>query len=648
MKKKWTVPLLLAFALARVFAQNDPVFDEMICHEAEAHDMLLNPPPPNLLTSDYDLVYDRFEWSVDPAVNAIGGTVTTYFRPLATAFSALHFDFSSALTVDMVKFHGQNLTFSQTAPYLLTIPLPGVLPENVLDSISITYHGTPPASGFGSFYQGDHGGAPVIWTLSEPFGAQDWWPCKNGLTDKLDSIDVIVTCPDGNRVASNGRLVSEKLVGADKVFHWKHRYPIAPYLVAIGVTNYAHFDLSVPLTDGTQLPMVNYVYPEDLQYAMDGTAEVVKVLSFYDSLFVKYPFSNEKYGHAQFGWGGGMEHQTMSFVTDYSLGLLAHELAHQWFGDMITCGKWEDIWLNEGFATYLEGLSRERFAPDIWAIWKSSKLGGITSQPGGSVWVDDTTSVNRIFSGRLTYSKGAYLLHMLRWKLGSDAFFAGLRNYSNDRKYQFGSTDQLRQHLEQASGVSLGEFFADWFTGEGFPSYQVVWQQAVDKILIQLDQTTSKPSSVDFFENPVPLRVFGPNGEVQDFRCEFTQNGQIFTFPVNFSVVKVQFDPDLWLISANNSVVSGTVSTAENAGADSAPELFPNPTEGFLKINFGGKNTSSTYDWTVWNALGQPVLSGENAQDQAALDLRALPAGFYQIQFLEKNGRSVSRSFSKK
>lgn len=646
MKKILPFACLAFFALANLFAQNDPIFEELVCKEAASHNHFLNPPVANILTEDYDLKYARFEWAVDPSAYQIGGTVTTYFQTLEDGFSALHFDFSSQLAIDQIKYHGQNLTFTQSGDFLLTIPLPSALPASTLDSVSITYHGTPPSTGFGSFNQGNHGGAPIVWTLSEPYGSQDWWPCKNGLTDKLDSIDVIVTCPDGNRVASNGSLASEKMVGTNKIFHWKHRYPITPYLVAIAVTNYDHFDLNVPLTDGTQLPMVNYAYPEDLQYAMDGTADLVKVLSFYDSLFVQYPFAKEKYGHAQFGWGGGMEHQTMSFVTDYSLGLLAHELAHQWYGDMITCGSWEHIWLNEGFATYLEGLARERFSPDIWKIWKNQKVGGITSKPDGSVKVDDTTSVNRIFSGRLTYSKGAYLLHMLRWKLGDAAFFQGMRDYSNDRKYQFGLTGQLQAHLEQASGISLAEFFEDWFEGQGFPSYQVVWQQTGSQFSAKIDQSVSMPGSVDFFEIPVPLRLIGTGGETQDVRFDLTASGQFFGATVNFPVADVLFDPELWLISANNQVEKGTVAT-ENLSTVANFQLLPNPTDGFLKIIFDEKNAPSRFDWTVLNTLGQSILTGKNVQGRAEINAGNLPGGLYHLLLIDEKGRTQTRSFSK-
>ncbi len=652
MKKSFTL-LLLAFSLG-LFAQNqitDEDFENVVCKEAEAHAHFLHPVPvANPLTANYDLKYYRFNWHIDPAVYFIDGSATIYFETLEDNFNDINFDFSSLLAINDISYHGQPLSSTATGDYLLTIQLPNPLAVGTLDSLTITYAGAPPSSGFGSFIQSEHNGVPSLWTLSEPYGAQDWWPCKNGLDDKIDSLDITISTPSQYRAASNGLLVEEYIGNATNVFHWKHRYPIAPYLVAIAVSNFEQYTDNVPLSNGTNLPMLNYVYPENLSDAQAGTGKLVQVLQFFDSLFVTYPFHEEKYGHAQFGWGGGMEHQTMSFVSSYGWGLLSHELAHQWFGDMVTCGSWEDIWLNEGFATYLEGLTRERFPSQVqtkWYDWKFSKIGSIISQPGGSVFVDDTTSVNRIFSSRLSYNKGAYLLHMLRWKLGDDDFFAVLRNYLNDRGFDYARTNSLQSHLEATSGQDLDEYFEDWFMGQGFPTYQVIWEQSnAGDVYIQLNQSTSMPSSVDFFEMPVPLLLkgFGVDSLV---RLEHSQNGELFAMNIPFEVTSIQFDPELWLVSANNTVQQGELTGTGEAFADGKIFIYPNPANDFVQLFYEKRKVEDELNWLIVNGLGQTTKLGTLEHDGSFIDIASLQSGLYRFVLRNQDGEIVVRSFVK-
>jgi len=630
--KCFTVFLFVLFSASFSFSQisDDHFKKEHYCNKAHSSAQRFGPRfLTNPLTENYDLKYYRFEWEIDPAVYAINGTATPYFTVLSDTFDQIHFDFSKELIVDSIKWKGQKLMFTQPESYLLTIDFPSSLQKGGLDSISISYHGIPPSGGFGSFIQSSHANEPAMWTLSEPFGAQDWWPCKNGLDDKIDSIDVIVTTPEKYRAASNGSLVSEEASVGFKKYHWKHRYAIVPYLVAISVTNYVAYTDDVLLSDGTVMPMVNYVYPENLESAKIGTKDNVTVLQYFDSLFIAYPFSKEKYGHAQFGWGGGMEHQTMSFVINYGWGLLAHELAHQWFGDLVTCGDWEDIWLNEGFATYLEGLSRERYpqSQNDWYNWKAGKINSIVSNPGGSVKVDDPSNINRIFSGRLSYSKGSYLLHMLRWKLGDVYFFQGLRNYLDERSHKFAKTPDLKAHLESVSGQDLDEYFRDWYEGQGYPIYQVSWDQEQDRVLIQLNQSTSH-ASVSFFEMPVPLRLSGEGKELI-LKLENTFSGQIFQVIPDFKVEKVEFDPELWLLAKSTVQNADIISGSEDVKNDNI-KIYPNPVQNILVI----ENPEEIYSsLLISDANGKVVRSEKLSGVKSNIDFSKLPAGQYFIRF---------------
>ncbi len=625
--------LLLLFALLlpiALFSQNDET--NYVCKREHDAAGFLSPPVNNLLTNNYDMKYTRYELAIDPAVYHIQGEVTSYFEVLENDFSQIYLDLSVALTVDEVLYHNNQLTFEQGPGDILRINLPAALTAGTLDSLTVAYYGTPPSSGFGSYVQSQHAGVPAIWTLSEPRGASDWQPCKNDLTDKIDSIDFIITTPEAYRAASNGVLVSEETLGNQKVYHWKHRHPIATYLIAFAVTNYQVYSDWITLSDGSQLEMLNYVYPETYQTAQNGTADHVKVIEFYDSLFIKYPFADEKYGHAQFGWGGGMEHQTMSFVSSFGWSLLAHETAHQWFGDLVTCGSWEDIWLNEGFATYLDGLTRERFQPaNSWYNWKASKVNNIVSQPGGSVRVDDTTSVSRIFHSRLTYDKGSYLVHMLRWKLGDEVFFGSLRNYLNENAYGFAKTPLLKSRLEADSGEDLTEFFNDWYYGQGYPSYTILWEQEDNDLWLKISQVTSHPS-VSFFEMPLPITVIGEGNTSLTLRLDHTENDQVFQVEVPFEIKQVVFDPDLWLLSKDNVVQEGTVVANSETSDLSGFSAYPNPARETLFLESKGKFSKIPLQWSLSNARGQLLKSGRLKGNQTVeIPMHDMAAGLYVV-----------------
>ncbi|MCK4562841.1 MAG: peptidase M1, partial [Flavobacteriaceae bacterium] len=277
-------------------------------------------------TTNYDLKYHRLEWQVDPAIAFINGVVTSYFKA-TDDLNNITFDLANNMTVSNVSQRNINLSFSQNSSDELIITLPNTQNSGVLDSLTITYSGNPISSGFGSFEINTHGSsnAPVLWTLSEPYGAKGWWPCKQDLIDKVDSIDIFITHPKQYKAASNGLLKSEIVLGNNTTTHWKHKYPIPAYLIAIAVTDYSVYNDHVNIGD---FDVVNYVYPETLQATKNATAITPNIMDLYGNLFELYPFADEKYGHAEFGWGGGMEHTTMTFMGGWSRGLIAHELAH--------------------------------------------------------------------------------------------------------------------------------------------------------------------------------------------------------------------------------------------------------------------------------------------------------------------------------
>jgi hypothetical protein len=585
-----------------------------------------------VLPNNYDLKYCKAVWSVDPAVKFINGNIYYLFYH-NDSLNEFQLELSDSLLVDSVLMQGVVLNYVHNNNILI-IDLNAYLAPSQLDSLTVYYHGVPPGTGFGSFAAETHGIAntPVLWTLSEPYGAKDWWPIKQDLNDKIDSIDIIVKTPSLYKVASNGILMSELVNGNEKITYWKSRYPMASYLVAIAVTDYTLFTNQVQLNNGN-LEVVNYVYAESLNDAQIGVGEMLDHLVFFDSLFVPYPFMNEKYGHAQFNWGGGMEHQTMSFVGNFSYELLAHELAHQWFGDHVTCGSWQDLWLNEGFATYAAGLCYERFSPNLyWKIWKSNQVDFITSSPDGSVFVTDTMDIARLFDARLTYSKAAMLLHMLRWKIGDENFFNALRNYQNNPllSHNYARNIDLKNELELASGQNLDEFFDDWYWGEGYPSYQLSYDQNSSNLIsFSLNQSQSD-QSVTFFEMPVPVLF---KSAINDTMIVFnhTFSGQNFTAQLDFKVDSVIIDPYNWIVCNQNVVTKAH----DLFGAKSLLNLHPNPAKTNITISMPNERAVDIKSLSVYSIDGRVVDVKYSIQSTAVntliLDINDLESGTYSL-----------------
>lgn len=517
-------------------------------------------------TASYDLTYHKLQLEVDPAKHYIKGEVTSTFKALEN-IDAITFDLSDQLKVASVTKEGEALTFTQEANEL-KINFTKAVCESSENTVVIKYEGTPNKNKGGEgFVTTTHNNEPALYTLSEPYGARDWWPCKQDLNDKIDQIDVIITAPKKYKAISNGMELAEEKKGNLVTTHWQHNYPIPAYLIAIAVTNYETYSHTVE-HNGHSFDIVNYVYPESRKKAEEYTKVTVDIMNLFQDLFGDYPFKDEKYGHAEFAYGGGMEHSTISFMGNFSRSLIAHELAHQWFGNKVTCDSWNNIWLNEGFATYLSGLVENHFdGEEDFIIWKRGKIADVTSSRNGSVYVSDDKldNVGRIFSSRLSYNKGAMVLHMLRNKLGDDVFFQAVRNYLNDEElaYGYANTDQLQAHFEKTSGKDLNEFFQDWIYGEGYPSYDVAWHQANESELkIKMNQAQSN-KKVDFFEMNVPFLVMGTQGEEKMIVIDNTFNGQEFSVAVDFEIADIVIDPKFDLISKNNTITIDIDAVAE-------------------------------------------------------------------------------------
>ncbi len=574
----------------------------------------------------YDVIFHRLSLEIDPAVRFISGSVYTEFKAEINGLSQIVFDLDDRMTVDSVIYHGSNIGFSQSNDELnISIQ---TLNLGDTDSLLVHYHGDPSVNEQKGFSYDYHATGPIAWTLSEPYGAYGWWPCKQQLEDKVDSFEMFVTVPKGNKAAGLGLLQSvDTLSDSSLVFHWIHKYPVATYLVAVAVTNYNVFTHFAKFSDGDSIAILEYMYPEFMFIADTQALKIEPMMYLFDSLFGDYPFRNEKYGHAQWGRGGGMEHQTMSFMSDLDFDLMAHELAHQWYGDKITCGSWKDIWLNEGFATYLTCLAYEKLRPrSEWEEYIKIHLNRATSEPDGSVYVYDTTSVSRIFSGRLSYSKAALVLHMLRWELGDEDFYQGMRDYTAnvDLCYEFARTGDFIDAMENVSGKDLTDFFVRWVYSEGFPILSIKWsRKTTNSIEFDIAEVPSH-SSVSLFPLNIEFQLYGSNGEDTIVLVPLSSLAQISTIEVGFKVVNVVYDPNIWLL-AKATIVEGDHKDL------AAVALFPNPSNSSFEVYIKDKRIDSI---EVYDNLGQLVQANlsYSRKNETVLVKHELSRGLYYVK----------------
>lgn len=597
----------------------------------------------NANTQNYDVSYHKLEFTVDPAVNSIAGNVTTNFTAKQD-LSTITFDLSKSLTVSKVSQGSQSLSFVQNTNNELVITLPSILLSGNSSSLKITYSGTPPAATFKAFNLTKHNNVAALYTVSEPYGARDWWPCKQDLNDKVDNVDIYITAPNTYTAVANGVEQSKTVSGTKRTTYFKHNYPIPAYLIAIAVTNYQIYNQQGGLgtVSNPYFPIVNYLYPENATNSKSLLSVTPSIINFFETKIGNYPFRNEKYGHAECGLGGGMEHTTVSFMGNFSRDLIAHELAHQWFGNKVTCGTWKDIWLNEGFAEYFTGLVTENIdGASSFNIWKADKIASITALSNGRLYLTDTDALNvyKIFDSRISYDKGAMVLNMIRFKLGDALFFQALNNYLNDPllAYGYATTPQLQAHFEAVSNLDFTAFFNDWVYNQGYPTYSITAKNAEQgKINITVNQTQSD-ASVDFFEMPLPVRLYGNNNQTLDLILNNTTNGQTFVEDVPFEVTSIGFN-------INNDIIckQTTVSlSSNNFDLSNDITIFPNPS--IETINISCPNDIELKSVIITNHLGQIIA----ASNTASVSISDWSAGIYHVEITTNKG-AIHKKFIKK
>ena len=601
-------------------------------------------------TEKYDVHFYQLDLSMNNVSTYLNGTGSIHAKAKQAMDSAL-FELFSTLTITQIRVNGIPVSYSRVAS---AVKVPVNVQTNQSFIIDVDYNGTPPTAqtnplgGSGMTAAASPSwGNKVVWSLSEPFSAFEWFPCKQSLTDKADSCAVSITVPDTCKAGSNGVLELVTLLGNGFTrYDWKHRHPIDYYLISVSVAKYVEYNVYAnPVGAPNPILIQNYIYDNpgtlpNFQADIDETADFIEL--YYD-LYGPYPFEDEKYGHCMAPISGGMEHQTMTTQGFFEKTLTSHELAHQWWGDNVTCASWCDIWLNEGFASYSEYLMLENLYPGEEGPSMQQVHNSIMNQAGGSVWVLDSLNENRIFSGRLTYDKGSAIIHSMRYLIDNDTlFFDALRSFQVTFKDSTATGITFKNFMENFTGENLTPFFNQWYFGEGYPTYSVKWNQTGNDVAIEISHTCSMPSVTASFTNDIDLRFIRQGQTDTIIRFNITSNNEQFSFyNIGTLTGSIGIDPKNWIINKVGSITEDPSLQVGLVSAELTTEMrvFPNPSNGEFTVQnlpLGASN------FELFDSSGRFILAQKVTKEEI-IRLPQLSEGTYIFSVILSDGqRSTS------
>lgn len=630
--------------------------------------------------ANIDVIYQRINWTVDPraASNTITGSVLFRFKTIVSNVSTITLDLNSTSFNNgslVVTYHGSTIAGRTLSGNILSIPLPATIVANgAIDSLTVAYSGVPPGvSGAAQGYQ-RLGTAPNQYTssLSESYEDRDWWPCKADMQDKIDSLDINVTVPwigdDTFWVATNGVLYDSAISAGSRTFKFRTRYPIASYLVTLSVGKFTRY-YRTAYANGTPVPTVYYILRNTGSHATKTTAmdKVNIVVDSFSRRFGDYPFKLEKHGfYDGLAGASGMEHQTFSGMASgsmASLGVLNHELAHQWFGDNVTFATWNDLWLAEGPARYAEFYAAEQVPALLYTATsiqslrtnlKTSAL-GLNAQ---SAWIPNGSMGTSalIWSsnyGSTVYERGGMAISMLRTLAGDAKFKQAMTNYQTALAGKSATTDSLKNHFNAVLGVDINEFFRDYVGGSGSgttavggignPIYTMNWNTpGTNKLVVKVaSQTKTAGSNVTYFNGPIVLHFTNAaSGWTMDTtiviydwgsgNLSYAGNGISDPYPGNTLNYELSFTPTHAFYDDSSRTLStgtitkdvafmgyswgGATSTAWNTSSNWANASVP-PDGAQVNINTTGNNPTLPGSITVGSlflASGSKLTIGSN------------------------------------
>ena len=607
----------------------------------------------SVVDTSIDAKFYHINLEVSIATEFIKGNARGIFESRINNLESIKLQLSSSYAIDSITGNVSGYNFQND---LININLDNQYQQNDIVEVNIFYSGIPPVLNYtkGVRYETHGQGEPIIATLSTPYLAHLWFPCKDGPGDKVDSAYIDITIPDITIyniplvATSNGVLEEVILQNNKKTFKWRERYPIVPYYLMMAISNYTHFQQIYSDSSAITFPIDYYTFKEDSAVSQLGVEDLPDAIDLFSDYFGPYPFHKEKYGMSQLGFYGAIENQTNTIQNNLNISwfwITVHELAHMWFGDMITCENWHHGWLNEGFATYSEAL----WAENIGGFnFYRSYLSGLKYWGGGTLYLEDVSDPFGVFI-TIIYNKGAWLLHMLRGVVGDDIFFNILLAYTSDSRFRYNhaSTSDFQEVCESVAGIDLDFFFDQWIYDEYYPMYNYAYtSNPVDSsVTLTIEQIQSQNNWRTVFEMPIELRFNFSYGSDSIITVWNDQQIEQYTFSFNRQVVSIDFDPDEWILRQSFFVTEISEENIDNPVSEfNLNQNFPNPFNPITSIKYQFPELSFV-TLKVYDVLGKEVAVLVNQEKPAGIyeityNAEDLPSGvyFYRLQVYPANG----------